>query len=566
MINDRAKAIRSALLTAYNVGKASGGKIIPHGDPKRDENLAKFLEGNKAPPVLYHGSLVHETPMGKNSRPLGDIDTFDRHAAFKGFNRPEGMDAIGTWLSETSGGYTSKNPGAGLYAPDSSGAIYPVHANIKNPWKPKDFNHFLDEMHRSAGRDPKTQNPRGRGSVTELRDDLIASGYDGIYFKQGLDHADQSPTWVAFHPNQIKSAIGNRGTFDPNEPDITKAGGGDVEPDEAPPVYYSALKQGVANAKQMQAPPQDWKAITAPGKLPGVRQEEIDYSGLHDFLDKQQGQVSKDALLNHLEQNPAVKLNEVWKSGTTGPNKTKFGTYSLPGGKNYKELVMTLPKRPEDERNFESPVSHSYSDDASNINRLAHIRMNDRVGPKGEKLLHIEELQSDWHQMGLDQGYSDPKKQKQIDYHNEERRRITAALQTAVDQYGDAFDAAIKPHEDAFKAAKKPHDDKYLNIGYEAYQAAIRPHLDAYKASKKPHEDAYEAAIKPHEDAYEAAIKPHEDAIKALGPNEGVPDAPYEDTKDWTALALKRVMRHAADNNYDGIPGQRAISRRIGMI
>jgi hypothetical protein len=186
------------------------------------------MEGSKAPPVLYHGSLVHETPMGKNSRPLGDIDTFDRHAAFKGFNRPEGMDAIGTWLSETSGGYTSKNPGAGLYAPDSSGAIYPVHANIKNPWKPKDFNHFLDEMHRSAGRDPKTQNPRGRGSVTELRDDLIASGYDGIYFKQGLDHADQSPTWVAFEPTQSKSAIGNRGTFDPNEPDITKAQGGPI--------------------------------------------------------------------------------------------------------------------------------------------------------------------------------------------------------------------------------------------------------------------------------------------------------------------------------------------------
>jgi len=32
-----------------------------------------------------------------------------------------------------------------------------------------------------------------------------------------------------------------------------------------------------------------------------------------------------------------------------------------------------------------------------------------------------------------------------------------------------------------------------------------------------------------------------------------VPDAPYIDTKDWTALALKRVMRYAANNNYDGI-------------
>ena len=371
------------------------------------------------------------------------------------------------------------------------------------------------------------------------------------------------------------------------------AEGGDVEPDKAPPVYYSALEQGVSDAKQMQAPPQGWKAITS--KLPGVKQEEIDYSGLHDFLDKQQGQVSKNSLMEYLKNNPAVDLDEIWKSGITGENKTRFGSWTLPGGKNYKELVLTIPpvvnrynkrlnqiaskygrasnssgygsyaspeeieelsnlaERSEGETPYMPPEAHRYKDDKSNVNRLAHVRMNDRVGPNGEKLLHIEELQSDWHQKGRDEKYFDPKKQKQIDYHNEERRRITAALQTAVDQYKDAYNAAIKPHEDAFKAAKKPHDDKYLNIGYEAFQAAIKPHRDAFNAAIKPHQDAYNAAIKPHQDAYNAAIKPHEDAIKALGPNKGLPDAPYKDTKDWTALAMKRVMRHAVDNDYDGI-------------
>ena len=442
---------------------------------------------------------------------------------------------------------------------------------------------------------------------------LESKGYDGIVYKNTVEGGGDS--YIAFRGNQIRSRFAK---FDPkraHESDIGaatggfihdpekakrhalmianglhKAAGGDVEPDNSnpraviggnnppTPVYYSALKQGVANAKQMQAPPQDWKAITS--KLPGVRKEEIDYSGLHNFLDKQQGQVSKADLLDHLEQNPAVKLNEVWKSGTTGPNRTwtKFGQYTLPGGTNYKELVLTLPKRPEGERNYESPAAHSYGDDASNINRLAHIRMNDRVGPNGEKLLHIEELQSDWHQTGLEEGYSDPEKQKQIDYHNGERRRMTAALQTVLDQHQDAYDAAIKPHQDAFYAAKdrhqdvysaaiKPHLDAYdAAIGQHrdvysaaikqhrgAFDAAIKSHRDAYDAAKKPHEAAYDAAKKPHEDAYLAAIAPHEDAIKALGPNRGVPDAPYKDTKDWTALALKRVMRHAANNNYDGV-------------
>ena len=35
--------------------------------------------------------------------------------------------------------------------------------------------------------------------------------------------------YIAFHPEQIKSAVGNRGTFDPKETDIRKSEGGDVE-------------------------------------------------------------------------------------------------------------------------------------------------------------------------------------------------------------------------------------------------------------------------------------------------------------------------------------------------
>lgn len=38
--------------------------------------------------------------------------------------------------------------------------------------------------------------------------------------------------YVVFNPNQIKSATGNQGTFDPSEPDITKAEGGEIA---APP-------------------------------------------------------------------------------------------------------------------------------------------------------------------------------------------------------------------------------------------------------------------------------------------------------------------------------------------
>jgi hypothetical protein len=57
---------------------------------------------------------------------------------------------------------------------------------------------------------------------TAIRDVL---GYDGVVqdFGGGRKH------YVAWFPHQIKSAIGNRGTYDPNEPDIAKAAGGVVK-------------------------------------------------------------------------------------------------------------------------------------------------------------------------------------------------------------------------------------------------------------------------------------------------------------------------------------------------
>ena len=42
----------------------------------------------------------------------------------------------------------------------------------------------------------------------------------------------------------------------------------------------------------------------------------------------------------------------------------------------------------------------------SEPNILSHVRFNDRTGPDGEKILFLEELQSDWHQEGRKRGYA----------------------------------------------------------------------------------------------------------------------------------------------------------------
>lgn len=117
--------------------------------------------------------------------------------------------------------------------------------------------------------------------------------------------------------------------------------------------------------------------------------------------------------------------------GMTG--QTKFAKYQEPGGSNYREVLVKLDGEPRiqpntgmhagshpwrvgtrvftDETNARDFANGGHSDaefhsahwDDPNV--LAHLRMNDRVGPDGEKVLHVEELQSDWMQKGRKQGF-----------------------------------------------------------------------------------------------------------------------------------------------------------------
>ena len=136
------------------------------------------------------------------------------------------------------------------------------------------------------------------------------------------------------------------------------------------------------------------------------------------------------------------RMSDQWwvNMSSASPNPTRFGddeNLNLPGGTNEKEILVQLPLQPMSLEEF----SAEYDEPADRIqgfyqeylekfdpsinpaqisgqtyegghyaepNVLAHIRTNERdVG--GRKALHIEEIQSDWHQQGQKKGYwSDP--------------------------------------------------------------------------------------------------------------------------------------------------------------
>ncbi|MFZ9661402.1 MAG: hypothetical protein ACO29O_05935, partial [Chitinophagaceae bacterium] len=184
-------------------GKAEGGGV----EDDHAKNLAKFMKGSHSstlnkdgtPKVFYHGTK-------------GDIGN-----VFDTSNR--GLIVKGAY-------FTTDPEEAHHYATNASWNIkpniIPVHLKMTNPY-------IMNKVN-------------GMYTKPLKREELIAKGHDGII----LNNEDGTAKWgIAFHPHQIKSAIGNRGTYDPNDPDITKAEGGDVEvPHEMGINVASDLKAG----------------------------------------------------------------------------------------------------------------------------------------------------------------------------------------------------------------------------------------------------------------------------------------------------------------------------------
>ena len=155
--------------------------------------------------------------------------------------------------------------------------------------------------------------------------------------------------------------------------------------------------------------------------------------------------------------------NNVFVEENPTEDTTKYGDYQLPGEKtNYKEVLVTLPKKGENAIEEYNSIREDYDaflKDAGNRsvtdaerakneqfksklselkekigdagyignrglaypkedakfksshydepNILAHVRMNTRVDAEGNKVLHIEEFQSDWGQKGKKEGFEE---------------------------------------------------------------------------------------------------------------------------------------------------------------
>lgn len=281
-----------------------------------------------------------------------------------------------------------------------------------------------------------------------------------------------------------------------------------------------------------KAPPLDWSKVND-------NEQDAWTSGSYSIKLLENGTYRVRDIKSGLEQSShsldAAKMAvEEWRDHS-GKNKTptKYEQYKTPGGKDYREFLITLPEKSQDELDqkikslhqeykkslllegneeeisrIESELSalkqkksqseaqyHSSHFNEKNI--LAHVRFDTReVG--GKKVLFLDEVQSDWHQEGREKGY----------------KGGSAPLPKEIQ---------IRPIE---VTVSGPDGDRIENRYMVSKNGAHRggPFLTAADA------ESY---------AYELADR------------QSVPDAPHKTT--WPMLAIRRMIRYAVENGYDSI-------------
>lgn len=166
-------------------------------------------------------------------------------------------------------------------------------------------------------------------------------------------------------------------------------------------------------------------------------------------------------------------------------DETQFEQYTLPGGTNYREVLLTLPLK--EGEPFQSPHFPE-------TNILTHLRLTDRTNKEGQKVLFIEEIQSDWMQAGRKRGF---------------KEQVDATNWTAK------------------KGAPWRRPGGPANI---------------YLVLDAEGKEVGSPVASSEQEAIELAAEIAENA-------DAVPDAPFR--KTWHELAFKRVLRFAAEEGYN---------------
>jgi len=164
------------------------------------------------------------------------------------------------------------------------------------------------------------------------------------------------------------------------------------------------------------------------------------------------------------------------------PGDTSWGQYTLGGGENYQEARLSLPDG--GQTKFRENVH--FPDD---INNVFHVRTKDRVGPTGERILYVEEVQSDWAQTGRKKGFMSPEKVEEAERASAQLLEEAMPLIEQIDQsrifddgagFGNSFLGSLSSLSSAsrrYRSGNRPLDaaaDVFVALSNADREAKIR--------------------------------------------------------------------------------------------
>jgi hypothetical protein len=323
---------------------------------------------------------------------------------------------------------------------------------------------------------------------------------------------------------------------------------------------FSPLERAVAAHKMESMSSAQWAAYIKANAPKSAKKEALAVK--LDELLARQPKISKQEIIKHIQDNsPKVKTKIVRAESNDG-DETMFSTYVLPGGEDYAETILSLPPNPSSsiirqdkayqiydangkllssgrypmsprmeglvERNPDwklvettEPNINDLLRDPANFgashfeepNVVAHLRTNTKLTPDKKDVLFLEELQSDWAQMGRKKGFRSVEDEAQAASHGE----------------------LAKAAEDKFNGLKR-HISELVGDPTIATTNSTEAGIAAAKQAGL--ESEYIAAMTNMWDAH--SLRNFTDFK--------LPNAPYVgDTADWTALGLKKAIERAVD-------------------
>ncbi|MCK5614714.1 hypothetical protein KAR91_73310 [Candidatus Pacearchaeota archaeon] len=421
--------------------------------------------------------------------------------------------------------------------------------------------------------------------ANKITSDLKAKGFDGIKYDTGYGF----DWYVVFEPNQI--------LIDKSD-DIRFR---QQQAREEAEIFYSPTEKALANIQQEKGTAGQFKQMLLKN---GAKQAELDWMGFKDQFPSVNTKVTKADIQEWIDQNK-VEVEEVTKGklqktkedvqnvewdgdgmgqyivtfmdativnvpGATSYDEdsaiqealrienetydtdkttTKYSQYQLPGGENYKEVLLTILSK--DDNRFidfvtnpeegmiqaiDSRTGDVIAEDVHDVplwetlnelgynksqtidegksyksshfiepNILAHIRFNERTDSEGNKVLFIEEIQSDWAQEGRKKGFREGyKKDKLVKGDDSFRTERDKEIFHIIDYIGESGQV-----EQSFQIPKSRH---------KTFEDAVN-----YISSEK------------------------------FKDTEAVPQMPFKKTDQWINLGLRRMIRYAAENGFDKV-------------